>query len=244
MQPNHSSRVFAPPKPNTLQLAFGLGLVLLGSILTLDLLNLADADRLFKLWPTALILAGAVAFVRASDGDARLWAGGWMVVGALILLTTLGLSRVGFWGLLWPLVLIVVGVRLGLRALGRSTAASREAGGGSGLVAIFGESKRAIQDRPFKGASMSALFGSCFLDLRQADVQPGEMAVVDCFAMFAAHEIVVPPGWVVESHVTPIAASVEDERPARAKADPSAVNQAPRLILQGALLFAGLKIRD
>jgi len=246
--------------PPSLQLAVGLLFTLLGAILTLDAIDLMDASRALRLWPLAVVGAGAIGLSRARGDDARVRAWIWMAVGGLLLVTSMGWSRAGFWDLFWPIVLVVVGVKLGLRALrpaptpapSADTTASPGAdarpsawSNGSHLIALLGESKRTVQDRPFLGASMTAVLGSCVLDLRQAEIPRGHSAAIDLAAVLAGHEIIVPAGWIVESRVTPIAGSVEDGRsPAYRPAPGPDADGAPRLILRGFVLFSGLTIRD
>jgi hypothetical protein len=227
----------------TLELAFGVALVIFGVVLTLDALGVGEVTRLLRIWPAALVLAGVVALGRARDRGARLWAWAWIVIGGWLLLRSYGLTRVGFWELVWPVALIAVGVKLGLDAWRRPPAdgASLSAlpSAASHLIAILGGSKRQVQERPFLGASMTACLGGCELDLRHAHIAPGDQAVVEVFALLGGHEIRVPEHWAVVSQITPVAASIEDKRGVNVAAE----STAPTLVLRGLLIMSGLTLR-
>jgi hypothetical protein len=230
--------------PSTLELAFGIGLILFGVVLTLDVMGVEDVTRLLRVWPAALVLAGVTGLSRSRDSAARLWAWAWIVTGAWLLLRNFGLTRVGFWDLVWPIALTALGVKLGLDAWRRQSghdAAPRVSPHASHLVAIFGGSRRQVQEHPFLGASMTACFGGCELDLRHSDIPAGGEAVIELFALFGGHEIKVPEHWDVVLEATPIAAGVEDKR-SRRYATPNPTR--PRVVVKGMLVFSGLTLRD
>jgi hypothetical protein len=186
---------------------------------------------------------------RTHDRKGRRWGLAWIFVGIWLLLNTLGLVRVGFWELLWPLAITLLGLKLVTDTLGRGrpgSAGSPAWGspGGSNLFAILGESRRVADDHPFNGGSLTAFMGGCYLDLRQATIPPGEEAAVEVFAVMGGHEITVPSGWIVTSKVVPILGSVEDKRllPTAVPAIPGV--PAPRLVLRGVLIMGGLTIRN
>jgi hypothetical protein len=107
------------------------------------------------------------------------------------------------------------------------------------------ESKRIVVGEPFGGASMTAFMGGCILDLRQAIVAPGQEVVVDAFGIMAGHEILVPPGWSVTTDVVQVLAGVEDKRVGAAvDVPPVPGGVAPRLVLRGFLLMAGITIKS
>ena len=230
--------------PNTLELAFGAVLVVIGAVLTLDAFGFGEVTALFGLWPVALVVAGVTGLARTRDRGARLWAWAWIVVGAWLLLRNFGLTHVGFWDLFWPVVLIVVGLRLGMRAWNRPPQSERVGPGpgphASHLAAIFGGTRRTVQE-PFTGLSMTACFGGCDLDLRRATIPAGSEAVVDVFAAFGGHEIRVPDEWRVVFDVTNIAAGVDDRRGSIAY--PETGVPPPTLRIRGTLIASGLTVR-
>jgi hypothetical protein len=230
---------------NTLELAFGVSLVIFGAVLTLDVLGVGDVMRLLRIWPVALVVAGVAGLSRASDSGSRLWSWAWIVIGGWLLLRTFGLTRIGFWELVWPVAIIALGVKLGLDAWRRpskdAAAPDPVASNASHLVAIFGGSKRQVQERPFLGASMTACLGGCELDLRHSDIPPGGEAVIELFALLGGHEIRIPDHWAVVSQVTSIGAGLDDKRGIAIPA--AAATAPPRLIVRGVLILSGVTIQ-
>lgn len=249
----------------TPQLVIGIFIMLIGILLTLDRLHMLDAAYSLRLWPAVLVVFGTWLVSQRHDAKGRFWGSIWILVGVWLLLNTLGLVRVGFWELVWPIAFIWLGVSLIRQTLGRGTHTGTnpgEAGGvfdwirarftprtdASGTVALFavlGESKRSINDGSFRGGEMTAIMGGCILDLRQATMAPGEQATIDVFALMAGHEIWVPVGWTVVSHVLPFMGGVDDKRlPAAESAAPPRVDARPQLLLRGFVMMGGLIIKS
>jgi hypothetical protein len=198
-----------------------------------------------------LIAIGGSMLIRRSDPKGRFWAWTFLILGVWLLLNTLGIVRVGFWQLFWPLVLVFLGMKLVSQAISGSTStfgAMRTGVSSGGLVAVMSEAKRANTDRPFRGTQMTAIMGGCQLDLRQATLQPGEEAVIDVFALMGGGEIFVPTTWVVISEVVPIMAGIEDKRlPAlsgQAAATAAVPETPPRLVVRGYLIMGGLSLKN
>ena len=226
----------------------GIFLTTIGVLLTLDRLDIIDTSSALRLWPAGFIALGATMLLQRGDRHARFWGFGWLFLGTWLLLNTLGILRVGFWDLFWPLLLLLIGVRLVSRSLGRGAAAGGPTGavadGASNLFAMLGESKRSFENETFRGAHMTALLGGCVLDLRQALLSPGEQAVVEVFGFMAGLEIVVPGSWTVVSDVAPVLGAVEDKRLPSLATDPALGSTAPRLSIRGMVLLGGLTIKS
>ena len=73
---------------------------------------------------------------------------------------------------------------------------------------------------PFRGGEMTAFMGGCELDLRQAEMAPGEDATIDVFAVMGGHEIRVPETWAVVTKAVPIMGGVEDRTRPPARGPP------------------------
>lgn len=237
----------------TPQLAIGIFIILAGVFLGLDSLNVLEVEGFFRLWPAVIVAVGGSMLARKDDAKARFWGGVLVFLGSWLLLNTLGLVRVGFWDLFWPLVLIGLGVKLVMRAMNLDVRGAISTG--TSLFAVLGESKRTNTDRPFPGGQMTAFMGGCQLDLRAATILPGEEAVIDVLAVMGGLEVWVPSGWVVVSQVVPIMGGVEDKRlPMSAPpvvpvgtpgSEPAITPTAPgRLVLRGYVIMGGLVIKN
>ncbi len=227
----------------TPQLAIGGFIVAVGLAMTLDRLQLVDAARVLRFWPLALVILGATLLVQRRDGAGRFWGSAWIVLGGWLLLNSLGVVRVGFWELIWPLLLVLFGLSLVMQTLRHGSGGT--SADGSNLFAVLGECKRSVNDATFRGSHMTAIMGGCMLDLRQATIAPGDEAVIDVFAFMGGHEIVVPPGWAVVSRVVPIAGALEDKRlpVAEVPVIPGGAAQ-PRLVIRGFLVLGGAAIKS
>lgn len=230
----------------TPQLVLGAFLMIVGALMTLDRLELLDAGRVLRFWPLLFIGFGLTLLTARRDAAGRFWGGAWLFVGSWLLLNSLGVLRVGFWELFWPLLLILLGTGLVLQTIRRNRGyASRpDVADSSNLFAMLAETKRAFANQPFEGGTMTAILGGCSLDLRQATMAPGQEAVIDVIGVMAGHEIAVPPNWTVVSELVPIAGGVEDKRLPPLPDAAASSAPPPRLVLKGFLVMAGLTIKS
>ncbi len=102
--------LWGDPAGSMSHLGMGVFLTLLGLVLTLDSLELVDASRALRFWPIGFHVLGATILLRRSDAHGRFWGIAWLIVGTWLLLNSLGLTHVGFFDLVWPLVLVTIGV--------------------------------------------------------------------------------------------------------------------------------------
>ena len=247
-------------RPNvTPQFVVGVCLVLFGVLLTLDRMQLVDADVSLRFWPVVIVGLGAWIVVERRASGRAFPGYAMMAVGGLLLLNNLGLARVRLWELFWPLIIVLVGARLIMQAPGsrrdwhrfrpfQDGGPTPVATGGTGTISMFsllGGSQRSSNDNPFRGGDMTSIIGGTQLDLRQAVIEPGQQAVIDIFAMLGGHEIWVPSGWTVVSEVIPVLGSVADKRLPSVEGTARLPNgTTPRLVLRGAVVLGGLIIKS
>ena len=96
----------------------GLGVFVLGVILILDNFGVFDASVLAPFWPLLLIVVGVSHLVGPSSARKVGWGLSWIAVGAIILLNNLGVIALGI-GVLWPVVLVILGANLVFRGARR-----------------------------------------------------------------------------------------------------------------------------
>ena len=202
----------------------GLVLVILGALFLLD--NLTDWHFPREtLWPVLLIAFGVMNLVRR--GSAR-WLGAVLtLLGIVFLLDALDIVTFhmrDIWRL-WPLVLLVIGVRmmLGVRKRRPRRPKRREATPGPGsdrldASYIFGSGTQRVTGQSFSEGSATAVFGSAQIDLRYASLAGGE-ATIDVTVLFGSIELRVPESWEVDVQAAPILGGVEDKRIRPARAD-------------------------
>jgi predicted membrane protein len=231
----------------TPRLIVGLAIALFGFVLVLDRLNLVIADQVLRLWPVVIIAVGALIF-----SQSRRTGGGVngiivMIVGAWLLLNSVGILRVRFWEMFWPMVLIGIGSVLVMQALQRQTrrASGVESDDTLNVFVVMGGMKRTSTAQRFRGGEITAVMGGALLDLRQATIPPGEEAALDIFALMGGCEIKVPPSWNVVTPIVPIMGGIDDKRKDLADGLETVGGQpAPRLVLRGLLLMGGIEIKS
>ena len=168
-----------------------------------------------------------------------------VALGLLYLLNNLGIIFVpSLWRLIWPALIIWVGVKMILREPGRGR--SWDATGDFGprtdsdavlsLTAILGGAEHKGGGREFSHGTLTAFMGGVNVDFRDAKMIQ-DQAVLDVFAVMGGIEIIVPRDWKVESRVTPLLGGYED------KTDPPK-DTTKRLIIQGTVIMGGVEVKS
>jgi predicted membrane protein len=221
------------------QLIGGSLIILLGVIFLLDNLNIIESRQILRLWPLLLVFAGLKNVFETTDraGAVR----GTLVAsaGALLLLNSLDIISFRFWQL-WPLLLIVFGFQMLMRALpapanpspNDATDSAQYVSSSAFLAGVHSQNASTA----FRGGSINVFMGGVELDLRKAAMESKE-AVINVLAMMGGAEIRVPETWSVESRVTPLLGGVED------KTTPPTTPE-KHLILDGTILMGGLTVKN
>jgi predicted membrane protein len=257
-----------PPDNRSLTPKFVIGacLVLMGVVLALEQLGILQAHHLLRFWPVALIIIGLVMLQRAEKHSA-LRALLLIVIGGWLLLNTLGWVSLDLWEFIVPLLLVLVGARIMMRNPGSrsgtlpldppgagspsGTAPTGQGPSGFGATplasnepvhtsqfSLLGSCKRRWGKTVFRGAEMTAFMGGCELDLRDALMSPGELAVVDVFVVMGGVSIFVPPHWTVSQEIVPLMGGVHD------KSRSVASNPAQHLLVRGTVVMGGVEISN
>jgi hypothetical protein len=103
------------------------------------------------------------------------------------------------------------------------------------IVAIFGPMAFHSRATAFRGGTVDCWYGGGVVDLRDATLDPAG-ATLTVRAIFGGGQILVPDGWQVESAVSGIGA-LRDMRASSARTP-----DAPRLIIEGLVLFGGFGV--
>jgi predicted membrane protein len=106
------------------------------------------------------------------------------------------------------------------------------------LFSLLSSSKRRWGKSVFRGADTTAFMGGCELDLRDALMGAGELAVVDVFVIMGGVNIFVPPNWTVSQEVVPLLGGVHD----KTRSVPS--NPAQHLLVRGTVVMGGVEISN
>jgi predicted membrane protein len=212
------------------KLIVGIFFTLLGIVLTLDNLDLADADRILPWWPVFLIAIGVLKF---QDRRSRTLAILMIGVGALLIVFNNDWLRFSIFDF-WPIALVFAGLGMIARAFGfRPSALSNETA--PAIWGVFGVRKEVITSSNYAGGRIFAFMGGCELDLTKADIAAGS-AELEIITVWGGIEIKVPEGWEVIGNTVPIMGGAD----IRTKAAPGG----RRLIVNGLAIMAGIEIKS
>ncbi|MCC2307519.1 LiaF transmembrane domain-containing protein [Cellulomonas chengniuliangii] len=174
------------------QALIGILIVAVGVIALLnqlDVIDVALGELIATWWPVVVIAIGAAGLVTTP----RAWPAPLAVAGAgcVLLAGRLGVVDGGVWPLIWPTVVIVVG----LSFLARAASAGDDERTVTASAIWWGAQRRPLT-QDFRGAQLSALMGGVDLDLRQAQIVGS--ADIRAFVMWGGVDVKVPPSWRVE----------------------------------------------
>ena len=222
----------------TPQLFVGIIVIAVGVLMTLDNLQVLDAGRYLRFWPTGLIALGLIKVWNSRDGMGGAFGGFvFVVIGTWLLLEQTALVRVSFWDM-WPALLVFFGLFLVWQGLSgpRRQSALEDSNTLISATALLGGVARGNNSSAFRGGELTAMMGGCEIDLRHASID-GE-AVIDVFALWGGIEIRVPPDWTVVSRITPILGGVDD------KTRPPQAASRHCLVLRGFVVMAGVEVKN
>ncbi|HYS54283.1 MAG TPA: DUF5668 domain-containing protein [Thermoanaerobaculia bacterium] len=216
------------PLPAT-KLIVGIFFTILGVLWTADNLTLLRADDYLRFWPTVLLLVG---LTKLADPKRRVFGMILTVVGASLLAYTAGWLRFTIFDF-WPVILILVGAAIVIRALGFRLPTST-IGDSDQIWAVLNQRKVRDTARDYNGGSIFAFMGGCELDLTEAEIIHSP-AIIDTFAMWGGIEIYVPENWEVVGEVVPFMAGFEMKT--------GAGTPERRLIVRGATVMGGIEVK-
>lgn len=211
----------------------GVVVLLVGAVLLLNGLQVMNVGQfVHDYWPLAIVVAGILVLINSW----RSWAVAafLIVLGGLYQLRELGTLSVEPWTVVWPLILIFIGVSLVFSRSytgKRVTRAERD-----DVTAILAGSNVKNHSKQFKQSNALAIMGGAQLDLREASFD--KTALVDVFGFWGGVEIIVPEHVVVRNQMSNILAGTED------KTHQTTDKNSPVLTITGMVIMAGVTIRN
>jgi predicted membrane protein len=218
----------------TPQLILGLTIISVGVLFLLDNLGYIYAESYWHYWPVVLIIFGLARLFETGEAPSKFMGVVFTVIGSLLLLQSLHLTRFNFWNF-WPVILIMGGIVMVWKVMtGASTRPHDEA-----VIrgaAMLGGFKRTCSSQEFRGGELTAIMGGCEIDLREASLQG--KAVINCFAFWGGIEIKVPEDWSVSIQAIPLLGGFDDKtRPPRGGSEKV-------LIVQGFAVMGGIEVKN
>ena len=186
---------------------WGIVLVIIGVILTLNALDITNINIFFNGWWTLLIIIPSAIELIAREN--KFWSAVWLIIGILLLLACRDILDFDLiWKLTIPVLLILVGINLIFKdKIDRKMEKKRKELKEKGqqmeeYCATFGEIKEDFNNQEFNGANVTAVFGSVDLDLRKAVIS--EDKFVKTSAIFGGIEILTPENVNIKVKSVPI----------------------------------------
>ena len=105
------------------------------------------------------------------------------------------------------------------------------------VVSIFGNIKKMVYSKKFKGGDIVSIFGGAEVNLTQADFE-GRI-VIEMVQVFGGAKLIVPPHWQIRSEMVAVFGGIEDKRTPQPNYDTDKV-----VILNGTTFFGGIEIRS
>ena len=226
----------------------GLVVVIVGGIWLAHELG-ADIPYWVFTWPMFLIGVGI--FVGAKHSFRGF---GWLIpiaVGSIFLVNDVMGLPLG--QLFWPIVIISAGLLMIFKPRNRGRDRWKERWNRDHYmraentsedfldsVSVFGNVKKNVISKDFKGGDLVCVFGGAELNLTQADIN-GKI-VVELTMVFGGAKLIVPANWQVQSsELVSIFGGVEDKRPIHSN---TTIEPGKTLILKGTCLFGGIAINS
>lgn len=219
------------------RLVFGLIVVSIGVVFTLDRLDLVEVGQFWDYWPVVVIAVGVGHLAQPGRASNRGWGVALVVFGSWYLAYNLAWVDHSPWHL-WPILLVLVGLGLVWKAVrGPASGVGARSDAVVRGMAVLGGLERSSAAKDFRGGDLTAVMGGCELDLSQASI--GESpAVIDTFALWGGIDIRVPEDWNVVVDGWPILGGFEDKTGKRS------VDPAKTLVIKGMAIMGAVEVKN
>jgi len=229
---------------NDRRIWLGVLLLVIGGAWLLDNINVIPYQIEYYLfsWKTLLIAIGVYFLgARQKIGTGLVLIG----IGTFFWLEDLDFFdffNFNIWNVIWPLIIIIIGISLIMRRTNPSRFHSDDDGSDPDSTldliddfAVFGGRERTINSQNFRGGKITAMFGGSEIDMRNADLAKGR-STLDIFVMFGGTQVIVPPDWTVRVEVFSLLGGFSDNRHSDLKVIPDSDKV---LIIKGFVMFGG-----
>lgn len=229
-------------------LVIGGAFIIMGAALLAGQLGYLGDLSAWQYWPLILILMGVVkVFNPKASTPERLFGLLFLVAGGGVLAHYLGYIVLR-WSLIWPGLILFLGMVIVVSTLFSSRRKHKERGAGKYTstehviesIVVFGGREEKNTSKTFKGGDVVCVFGGCNVDLREAEIE-GEEAVIHITAVMGGVEVQVPPHWRPVLKGTPIMGGYEDKtRPVVGDLE----GPRPKLVIEGVAVMGGVELKS
>jgi predicted membrane protein len=252
---HHQKSIIMNKNPRSRTFFFAVIIIAAGIVLLLAGLGIIpwEIRRILISWPMLLIVAGI--YSTFSDQHRVL---GYLLlgVGGYFMINKFYFIGINFWQVIWPLVLIAIGVSIILKhnrsrrqlfGTERFTPDGEPIVDGIGQdsdyideVSIFSGSEKTITSKNFRGGKITSIFGGSEINLTQAQLSPATNNL-EITAIFGGSTLIVPPDWQIKVNVTAIFGGISDKR---YKRQDIPTDETKILYIDGLVLFGGGEIKS
>lgn len=218
-------------------LLWGLLLVAIGLGFAGNVFGLWNFELFFAGWWTLFIIVPCA--ISMVQNGVQLWNTIGLGIGVLLFVSAQGLFNGQLLGdLIFPIIIIAIGLSIMFKDRLSKNAKLIQGISKDGLPeysAVFGGQDLSFPGEEFKGASLTAVFGSVSLDLRQAIIN--EDVYVSATAVFGGIDMMVPSNVRVEMTTTPIFGGASN------KANKPLGDNPPTIYINSTNIFGGTEIK-
>ncbi|MEO5976387.1 MAG: DUF5668 domain-containing protein [Chryseolinea sp.] len=222
----------------------GLIVVGVGAILLAKQVGTEFPDWMFS-WPVILIVIGVYTGARHRFRNV-----GWLIpvaIGSAFLLDEI-IPELDFGHFVWPVLIITTGLIMIFKRSrheefykkwerDHNNEASTE--GMIDSVVFFGENKKQILSKDFKGGESVCVFGGIEVNLTQADIQG--RVYLELVQVFGGAKLIVPSHWKIESEeMVSVFGGLNDKR----QLQNTVTDHTKTLVLRGTSVFGGIDIKS
>ncbi len=227
---------------NLSKVLWGLILIVLGTIITLNSLGLANIDIFFRGWWTLLfIVPSLINLLSGKDVKDSIM---WLIIGVVLLLAAQDfISFRLVLKLIVPFIVIFIGISILLDGLFDTKVNKKVEEAKTqdleSVVGMFADEKRVI-DYDFKGAVVDTAFGHVLLDLRDAKIK--DEAVVKISCIFGGVDLMVPDDVEVKVKANKVFGGVDNlVKSSSRKADKG--SKTKTIYVEAFAMFGGIDIK-
>ncbi len=225
---------------NMKNILWGLVLVGVGVILSLNALDITDIDIFFDGWWTLFLIVPCT--IGLFSGQSRTFNIAGLFIGVVALLACQDIVDLKvMWKLLLPALLIVIGVSLIFRDNLSKTLKERirtinqKHTHSNNISANFSTQNAAFTGEVFTGANLSALCGNVIYDLRNAYI--AEDVVINAKAILGGVDIYTPEAVRIQVKTTSIFGGVNDKKAS------IGYENAPTIYVNATCILGGINLK-
>lgn len=212
---------------------WGIIFIVVGIIIGINALGIAQIDLLFDGWWTLFIIIPCiVGLFREKDKTGSILG---LLVGLVLLLSAQGIINFEIaWKLALPVVLILIGLSIifknskDVKIINELNNDNKEE-----ICATFSEQTVEYDDDKFKGTNLTAVFGSVKCDLTKAIIKKD--VVINASATFGGIDIYIPDNVKVKVKSTSIFGGVDEKKKNQ--------TDGPTIYINANCLFGGIDIK-